>query len=160
MLLVIALSTPCPLPQSLSSPSSPSSPSPWDNSLTGEIHISHGWLQAQRNTEKVNYFCLTLKCCYLCYSKRALSVLRKRLKQQNQGKRRRRRKPRALSSYLEKKTDTWRCYLLYWTTLSTSLGLFVYSSLLLAVCSDEGLTLETSAKHHIPQATNIPYQPC
>ena len=24
----------------------------------------------------------------------------------------------------------------------------------------EGLTLETSAKHHIPQATNIPYQPC
>ena len=26
--------------------------------------------------------------------------------------------------------------------------------------SDEGLTLETSAKHHIPQATNIPYQPC
>ena len=28
-----------------------------------------------------------------------------------------------------------------------------------AVCSDEGLTLETSAKHHIPQATNIPYQP-
>ena len=29
-----------------------------------------------------------------------------------------------------------------------------------AVCSDEGQTLETSAKHHIPQATNIPYQPC
>ena len=29
-----------------------------------------------------------------------------------------------------------------------------------AVCSDEGLTLETSAKHHIPPATNIPYQPC
>ena len=28
-----------------------------------------------------------------------------------------------------------------------------------AVFSDEGLTLETSAKHHIPQATNIPYQP-
>ena len=28
------------------------------------------------------------------------------------------------------------------------------------VCFDEGLTLETSAKHHIPQATNIPYQPC
>ena len=28
------------------------------------------------------------------------------------------------------------------------------------VCSDEGLTLETLAKHHIPQATNIPYQPC
>ena len=28
------------------------------------------------------------------------------------------------------------------------------------VCSDEGLTLETSAIHHIPQATNIPYQPC
>ena len=28
-----------------------------------------------------------------------------------------------------------------------------------SVCSDEGLTLETSAKHHIPQATNIPYQP-
>ena len=27
------------------------------------------------------------------------------------------------------------------------------------VCSDEGLTLETSAKHHIPQVTNIPYQP-
>ena len=27
------------------------------------------------------------------------------------------------------------------------------------VCSDEGLTLETSAKHHIPQAKNIPYQP-
>ena len=26
--------------------------------------------------------------------------------------------------------------------------------------TDEGLTLETSAKHHIPQATNIPYQPC
>ena len=29
-----------------------------------------------------------------------------------------------------------------------------------AVCSDEGLTLETSAKHNIPQATNVPYQPC
>ena len=28
-----------------------------------------------------------------------------------------------------------------------------------AVCSEEGLMLETSAKHHIPQATNIPYQP-
>ena len=28
------------------------------------------------------------------------------------------------------------------------------------VCSDEGLTLETSAKHHIPRATNISYQPC
>ena len=28
-----------------------------------------------------------------------------------------------------------------------------------SVCSDEGLTLEMSAKHHIPQATNIPYQP-
>ena len=27
------------------------------------------------------------------------------------------------------------------------------------VCSDEGLTLETSAKHHMPQSTNIPYQP-
>ena len=27
------------------------------------------------------------------------------------------------------------------------------------VCSDEGLTLETSARHHIPQAKNIPYQP-
>ena len=27
------------------------------------------------------------------------------------------------------------------------------------VCSNEGLTLETSAKHHIPQATIIPYQP-
>ena len=27
------------------------------------------------------------------------------------------------------------------------------------VCPDEGLTLETSAKHHIPQAKNIPYQP-
>ena len=26
-----------------------------------------------------------------------------------------------------------------------------------SVCSDEGLTLETSAKYHIPQATNIPY---
>ena len=26
--------------------------------------------------------------------------------------------------------------------------------------TDEGLTLETSAKHHIPQATNKPYQPC
>ena len=28
-----------------------------------------------------------------------------------------------------------------------------------STCSDEGLTLETSAKHHIPQATNILYQP-
>ena len=27
------------------------------------------------------------------------------------------------------------------------------------IFSDEGLTLETSAKHHIPQAKNIPYQP-
>ena len=27
------------------------------------------------------------------------------------------------------------------------------------VCSDEELTLDKSAKHHIPQATNIPYQP-
>ena len=33
------------------------------------------------------------------------------------------------------------------------------SRLVRLVCSDEGLTLETSAKHHIPQATNIPYQP-
>ena len=35
-----------------------------------------------------------------------------------------------------------------------------YCSVKMSVCSDEGLTLETSAKHHIPQATNIPYQPC
>ena len=28
-----------------------------------------------------------------------------------------------------------------------------------ASLSDEGLTLETSATHHIPQAKNIPYQP-
>ena len=28
------------------------------------------------------------------------------------------------------------------------------------VCSDEGLTLETSAAHHIPQAKNIPYYLC
>ena len=28
-----------------------------------------------------------------------------------------------------------------------------------SVCSDEGQTLETSAKHHIPQAKNIPFQP-
>ena len=27
------------------------------------------------------------------------------------------------------------------------------------VCSNKGLMLETSAKHHILQATNIPYQP-
>ena len=27
------------------------------------------------------------------------------------------------------------------------------------VCSDEGLTLEMSATHQIPQAKNIPYQP-
>ena len=27
------------------------------------------------------------------------------------------------------------------------------------VCSDEGLTLEMLAKHHIPQAKNITYQP-
>ena len=27
-----------------------------------------------------------------------------------------------------------------------------------SACSDEGLTLETSAKHHVPQATNTPYQ--
>ena len=27
------------------------------------------------------------------------------------------------------------------------------------ICSDEGLTLETSATHFIPQANNIPYQP-
>ena len=33
------------------------------------------------------------------------------------------------------------------------------SRLVRLVCSDEGLTLETSAKYHIPQATNIPYQP-
>ena len=30
---------------------------------------------------------------------------------------------------------------------------------IVTVCSDEGLTLETSANHHIPQATNMPYQP-
>ena len=29
----------------------------------------------------------------------------------------------------------------------------------IVVCSDEGLTLEMSAKHHIPQAKNMPYQP-
>ena len=28
-----------------------------------------------------------------------------------------------------------------------------------AVCSNEGLTLETSAAHYIPQVKNIPYQP-
>ena len=28
-----------------------------------------------------------------------------------------------------------------------------------ADCSDEGLTLETSATHQIPQATNTPYHP-
>ena len=33
------------------------------------------------------------------------------------------------------------------------------STLNMGVCSDERLTLETSAKHHIPQATNKPYQP-
>ena len=27
------------------------------------------------------------------------------------------------------------------------------------LCSDERLTLETSAKHHIPQAKNVPYLP-
>ena len=27
------------------------------------------------------------------------------------------------------------------------------------LCSDEGLMLEVSAKHYIPQAKNIPYQP-
>ena len=44
-----------------------------------------------------------------------------------------------------------------WTEFDTrtKLDLYIYG-----VCSDEGLTLETSAKHHIPQATNIPYQPC
>ena len=42
---------------------------------------------------------------------------------------------------------------------TVELGQLSVSDLLL-ICSDEGLTLETSAKHHIPQATNIPYQPC
>ena len=42
-------------------------------------------------------------------------------------------------------------------------SVYLYLSSLLRrssdLCFDEGLTLETSAKHHIPQATNIPYQP-
>ena len=40
-------------------------------------------------------------------------------------------------------------------------GMFVACGIgcLADVCFDEGLMLETSAKHHIPQATNIPYQP-
>ena len=42
---------------------------------------------------------------------------------------------------------------------SKPMGYGVYPPFV-GVCSDEGLTLETSAKHHIPQATNIPYQPC
>ena len=33
------------------------------------------------------------------------------------------------------------------------------SKLNTGICSDEGLTLEISAAHHIPQAKNIPYQP-
>ena len=33
------------------------------------------------------------------------------------------------------------------------------SSVSPSVCSHEGLTLQTSAKHHIPQAKNILYQP-
>ena len=35
----------------------------------------------------------------------------------------------------------------------------VFRRILEVVCYDEGLTLNTSAKHHIPQAKNIPYQP-
>ena len=38
--------------------------------------------------------------------------------------------------------------------LSVCLSIFCLSA-----CSDEGLTLETSAKHYIPQAKNIPCQP-
>ena len=34
-----------------------------------------------------------------------------------------------------------------------------FRALALPDCSNEGLTVETSATHHIPQAKNIPYQP-
>ena len=37
--------------------------------------------------------------------------------------------------------------------------IFGIETVLRTVSSDEGLTLETSATHHIPQARNIPYQP-
>ena len=47
-----------------------------------------------------------------------------------------------------------------WRTLPSARRPRCETILGLTVCSDEGLTLETSAKHHIPQATNIPYQPC
>ena len=49
-------------------------------------------------------------------------------------------------AYMINKTNPWSRFVL-WIFLDR-------------VCSDGGLTLETSAKHHIPQATNIPYQPC
>ena len=41
--------------------------------------------------------------------------------------------------------------------LKYELKVQVYKKFKNSVCSDEGLTFETSAKHHIPQASNIPY---
>ena len=38
-------------------------------------------------------------------------------------------------------------------------GIWCLADILSGVCSDKGLTLETSSKHHIPQAKNILYQP-
>ena len=50
--------------------------------------------------------------------------------------------------------NLWTLWLsIYIYTISIRLNIKLYGA-------DEGLTLETSAKHHIPQATNIPYQPC
>ena len=39
-------------------------------------------------------------------------------------------------------------------------GVYIADVSSVSPSSDVGLTLETSVKHHIPQATNIPYQPC
>ena len=46
-----------------------------------------------------------------------------------------------------------------WNNTGMATGRLVLKKNCFSVCSDEGLMLKTSAKHHIPQATNIPYQP-
>ena len=53
------------------------------------------------------------------------------------------------------------CFLIWYVANISSISPSSELSRVVAssVCSDKGLTLETSATHHIPQAKNIPYQP-
>ena len=79
-------------------------------------------------------------------------------------------KGRAQNASFKPNRKTIPCHKLLCLSVFTSVCLSEFSfstaglyrsflSVCLFVCSDEELTLETSAAHHIPQAKNIPYQP-